>query len=68
MGGGYNSYILGADWWPTKYTRLGVNLFKVNADLGASISGLDSNFSALVTASAPLEDVKGVTFRAQLDF
>ena len=67
-GGSYNSYTLGADWWSTKYTRLGVNVFKVDADLGASTSGLDASFATLVTASAPMEDVTGVILRAQFDF
>ena len=67
-GGSYNATILGADWWATKYTRLGVNLFKLDADLGTSISGLDASFASLVTAAAPREDVTGAIFRAQLDF
>jgi len=67
-GGSYDSYIIGVDWWATKYTRLGVNYFNVDADLGTSTSGLDSAFAALVTASAPGEDVEGVMFRAQFDF
>ncbi len=67
-GGSYTSYILGADWWATKYTRLGVNLFKVDADLGSSTSGLDTNFAALVSGGTLMEDVTGVIARAQLDF
>ena len=33
---------IGADWWPTKYTRLGVNYFDADADNGTaeSASGL----------------------------
>ena len=68
IGGSFNSYILGADWWATKYTRLGVNVFKVDADLGSSTSGLDGAFAALVTAAVAMEDVKGVMLRAQFDF
>lgn len=67
-GGSYNSYVIGADWWATKYTRLGVNFFKVDAELGTSTSGLDGSFASLVTAGAPEEDVTGVMFRAQFDF
>jgi len=67
-GGSFNSYILGAEWWPTKYTRVGVNLFKVDADLGSSTSGLDPAFAGLVTALTPGEDVKGAVIRAQFDF
>lgn len=67
-GGSLNSYILGADWWATKYTRLGVNIFKIDADLGASTSGLDPVFAALVTAAVPAVDVTGAMLRAQWDF
>ena len=67
-GGSYDSYIIGADWWPVKYVRLGVNYFKVDADLGTSVSGLDSSFAGLVTAGAPEEDVSGVMFNALFDF
>jgi phosphate-selective porin OprO and OprP len=67
-GGGFDSFIIGVDWWATKYTRLGVNYFNVDADLGTSTSGLDSAFAALVTANAPAEDVEGVMVRAQFDF
>jgi len=67
-GGSFNSYILGADWWATKYMHLGVNFFKVDADLGSSTSGLDSNFASLVIAAAPAEDVTGVMLREQFDF
>lgn len=66
-GGSYNSYIIGADWWATRYTRLGVNLFKVDADLGSSTSGLDPAFAALIGV-VPDEDVTGVMVRAQFDF
>ncbi len=67
-GGEYDSFSLGADWWPTRYTRLGVNYFNVDANLGTSTSGLDSNFAALVTAFEPSESVSGVILRAQFDF
>ncbi len=67
-GGEYDSFILGADWWPTKKTRLGINLYSVEADLGTSTSGLDSDFAALVTANEPKEDVDGAIVRAQFDF
>lgn len=67
-GGGYDSYTLGAEWWATKYTHVGVNLFKVDADLGGETSGLDSNFAALVTSGVRNEDVTGVIVRAQFDF
>ncbi len=40
--GELETIVLGADWWPTKYTRLGVNYFDANAKNGSanSASGL----------------------------
>jgi len=67
-GGSYDAYVIGADWWATKYTRLGLNLFRVEADLGTSTSGLDSRFAGLVTGNVTNEDATGAMLRAQFDF
>ena len=67
-GGDYDSYILGADWWPSDHIRLGLNLFSVKANLGNSTSGLDTGFAALVALGAPNEEVSGAMLRAQFDF
>ena len=67
-GGSYDNIILGTDWWPVKNVRLGINYFKVDADLGTSTSGLDSGFSALVAANVASETVNGVVGRLQFDF
>ncbi|GAB4524012.1 MAG: hypothetical protein Tsb0010_08000 [Parvularculaceae bacterium] len=67
-GGALDAYILGADWWPTKHTRFGVNYFHIDADIGASTSGLDPEFAALVTANIRKEKANGVLLRAQLAF
>lgn len=67
-GGGYDSYIVGVDWWATKYSRLGVNFFRVDANLGATSSGLDAEFAKLVNANIKNEDINGVILRAQIDF
>ena len=67
-GGNYEAFVLGADWWPKDFLRIGLNGFIANADLGASVSGLDAEIAAAVTAGAPRETVQGVTLRAQFDF
>jgi len=67
-GGDLDSFIIGADWWATKNTRLGLNYFNSDANLGTSTSGLDSDFAALVTAGVPEESVSGVVARMQFDF
>ncbi len=67
-GGDIDSFILGADWWPTKYTRIGVNYFDNSANLGTSTSGLDGAFAALVNNGVTEEDVSGFNLRAQFDF
>ena len=67
-GGDIDSFVLGADWWPTKYTRIGINYFDNSANLGTSTSGLDSAFAALVDAGITDEDVSGFNLRAQFDF
>lgn len=67
-GGDLDSRIIGVDWWPTKNTRVGLNYFDSDANLGSSTSGLDSEFAALVTAGAPEESVNGFVARVQFDF
>ena len=67
-GGDLDSFILGADWWPTQYARIGINYFDANANLGTSTSGLDGAFAALINGGVTNEDVSGVNIRAQFDF
>lgn len=67
-GGALDTYILGADWWPTKHTRFGVNYFHIDADIGAATSGLDAEFAALVAANIRKEKAHGVLLRAQIAF
>ena len=67
-GGSYNAFILGADWWPRGFVRLGVNGYVVDAKLGASMSGLDPVFTAAVASGLGEEKITGVTFRTQIDF
>jgi len=37
--GELETIVLGADWWPTKYTRVGVNYFDADAENGSANSG-----------------------------
>lgn len=66
-GGHYESATLGADWWPTTHTRVGVNVYAVHVDFGAAVGGLDPAFAAAVANGVATEDAKGVTVRLQLD-
>lgn len=67
-GGDMETIVLGADWWPTKYSRLSLNYFDVDANLGTSTSGLDPAIAALVSSGAEKEGVSGFTLRAHYDF
>lgn len=67
-GGDLDTLIVGGDWWPNKYTRLSINYFNADANLGTSTSGLDSTFAALVTNGITAEKVSGVVARMQFDF
>lgn len=67
-GGDYDAIILGADWWPTRHTRVGINYFDVDTDLGSSTSGLDGAVANLVRNGVQSESTRGFTVRAQLDF
>lgn len=67
-GGDIDSIVVGLDWWPTKNTRVGINYFDADANLGTSTSGLDSAFSALVSGSVTQESVSGFNMRVGFDF
>ncbi len=67
-GGELDTLVLGADWWPTAYSRLGINAFWNDVSYGASTSGLDPAFAQQVVAGTESDDVSGVTVRLQFDF
>ena len=67
-GGDYRSLTLGADWWPTTHTRLGVNVYKIDVDFGSITSGLAPEFATAIAAGVQTEDATGLTIRAQFDF
>jgi len=64
-GGSYNSITLGTEWSPTVDTRFGINFFRVDANLGTLLSGIDEVIAAAI---ATTEDVRGVIVRAQIWF
>jgi len=66
-GGHYESATLGADWWPTTHTRVGVNIYAVHVEFGGALGGLDPAFAAAIANGVSGEDAKGVTVRLQLD-
>lgn len=67
-GGSLDTLLIGADWWPTRNTRIGLNYFNGDATLGSSTSGLDSAFAAEVTNGTVGDTAQGVVARLQFDF
>lgn len=67
-GGSLDTLIIGADWWPTRNTRVGLNYFTGDATYGASTSGLGGDFAAQVTAGTVDDTAHGVVARLQFDF
>ena len=67
-GGALDTASLALDWYPTRHTRVALNLYNSDAALGTSTSGLDSAFAALVTNGAASDSVQGATLRLQFDF
>lgn len=67
-GGELDTFVIGADWWPTKKTRIGLNYFNGDVVYGTSTSGLDPAFAAEVTQGTSDDTVSGVVMRLQFDF
>ncbi len=67
-GGDLGTAIIGADWYPTRNTRLGINYFNGNANLGNQGSGLGVEFDNLRRSGVTSEKVNGFVIRAQYDF
>lgn len=67
-GGELETLVIGADWWPTKQTRIGLNYFDGDIAYGTSTSGLDAAFAAQVTQGTQDDNVNGVVMRLQFDF
>ena len=65
-GGSYQSITLGADWWPTPNTRVGLNLFKVDTDFGDIVPELAPAFATAIAGGLTREDAHGLTVRFQI--
>lgn len=67
-GGELDTFVLGADWWPTDHVRVGLNAFWSDVSLGTSTSGLDPAFASQVVLGTESDDVSGVVLRLQFDY
>lgn len=67
-GGQLNTFTIAADWFVTPYVHAGINLYRAEADLGATSSGLAPAFAAYLLQGGTAEDVTGISLRAQFDF
>lgn len=67
-GGALDTIVLGAEWWPTKNTRMALNFFNGDVNYGTSTSGLDSVFAAQVAAGTEDDKVNGIVGRLYFDF
>jgi len=70
-GGSQDTVALAFDWWPTRYTRLGINYFYSDNQIGAplpGIGGFDSAPAALLAAGVTNETLNGLTVRMHFDF
>lgn len=71
QGGSQDTIAVAADWWPTRYTRLGINYFYSNNSIGAltpGISGVDSSVLSLIDQGITQENVNGINVRLHFDF
>ena len=70
-GGKQDTIAVAADWWPTRYTRLGINYFHSDNSLGnplAGVSGVDGSVLAVLAQGVTDETVNGINVRLHFDF
>jgi len=70
-GGSQDTVAVAADWWPTRYTRLGINYFYSNNSIGGltpGISGVDGSVANLIAQGVSEENVNGINVRLHFDF
>lgn len=67
-GGQLDTYTLAADWFATPYVHAGINLYRAEAELGSTSSGLAPAFAAYLLEGGRFEDVTGISLRVQFDF
>lgn len=67
-GGQLTTFTIAADWFATSHVHAGINLYRAEADLGSTSSGLAPAFAAYRLAGGMSEDVTGASLRIQFDF
>jgi phosphate-selective porin OprO/OprP len=67
-GGRMDTFALAADWYATSHIHAGVNLYRIEADLGSTTAGLAPDFAAYILEGGQSEDVTGIGVRVQIDF
>lgn len=67
-GGSQDTIVLAADWWPTRYTRVGINYYNSDNTLGNVDSGIGDSVAELIAAGVTDETVNGFTVRFLFDF
>ena len=70
-GGSQDTVAVAADWWPTRYTRLGINYFYSNNSIGGltpGVSGVDGAVTSLIAQGVSEENVNGINIRLHFDF
>jgi phosphate-selective porin OprO/OprP len=67
-GGRMDTIALAADWYATSHIHAGINLYRIEADFGASPAGLSPDFAAYVLNDGRSEAVTGLGVRFQIDF
>lgn len=66
-GGRLDTMIAGADWYPTRHTRIALNMFHSDATFGATDSGLDPAFAAARARGITGDKVTGALVRIGFD-
>lgn len=67
-GGSQDTIVVAADWWPTRYTRIGINYFNSDNALGTSPSGIGDSVADLIALGVEDETINGFTVRVLFDF
>jgi len=70
-GGSQDTVAVAADWWPTRYTRVGINYFYSNngiSGLTPGIDGVDGSVADLIAQGITEENVNGINVRMHFDF
>ena len=66
-GGRQTTLIGGADWYPARNSRISLNVWRADADLGTR-AGIGAPFRTVLDAGFNRDDVTGLTLRLQADY